>query len=349
MRIVMPGGSGQVGTVLARAFRADGHDVVVLSRRPERAPWRVEQWDAATIGPWVSEVEGADVVIGLAGRNVNCRYTPENRDAILRSRVDSTRVLSQAIAASARPPRVWLQASTATIYEHRFDAPNDEATGILGGHEPDAPPTWRFSIDVATAWERAATEHSLPATRLVLMRSAMIMSPDEGGIFWTLLRLVRFGLGGSVPGGAQYVSWVHEKDFVRSVYWLIEHAELAGAVNIASPNPLPYRDFMRELRGAAGVPIGLPATRWMLEIGTWALRTESELVLKSRRVIPRRLLDAGFTFDFPTWPEAARDLVRQWREARNHPTATALPGAMLTPPAKCSESPTDEFRRGGHA
>jgi uncharacterized protein len=311
MRIVMPGGSGQVGTVLARAFHADGHDVVVLSRRPDHAPWRVAPWDGATDGPWVSELEGADVVIGLAGRNVNCRYTPANRDAILRSRVDSTRVLGEAIAASARPPRAWLQASTATIYEHRFDAPNDEATGILGGHEPDAPSTWRFSIDVATAWERAAAEHALPATRLVLMRSAMIMSPDDGGIFWTLLRLVRFGLGGSVAGGGQYVSWVHEKDFVRSVYWLIDHPELAGAVNIASPNPLPYGDFMRELRRAAGVPIGLPATRWMLEIGTWALRTESELVLKSRRVVPGRLLESGFRFEYPEWAAAASELCRR--------------------------------------
>jgi uncharacterized protein (TIGR01777 family) len=313
MRIVIPGGSGQVGTVLARAFHADGHDVVVLSRRPERAPWRVAPWDGATIGPWVSELEGADVVIGLAGRSVNCRYTPANRDAILRSRLDSTRVLGEAIAACPRPPSIWLQASTATIYEHRFDAPNDEPTGILGGHEPDAPSTWRFSIDVATAWERAATELTLPATRLVLMRSAMIMSPDHGGIFWTLLRLVRFGLGGPVAGGGQYVSWVHEKDFVRSVYWLTEHAELAGPVNIASPNPLPYRDFMRELRRAAGVPIGLPATRWMLEIGTWALRTESELVLKSRRVVPGRLVESGFRFEYPEWKQAATDLTSRLR------------------------------------
>jgi uncharacterized protein (TIGR01777 family) len=309
MHIVIPGGSGQVGTLLARAFHADGHRVVVLSRRPVPAPWRVAAWDARTVGPWAGELEGADVVINLAGRSVNCRYTAENRAAIFASRVDSARAVGDAISACARPPQLWMQASTATIYAHRFDAPNDEATGILGTEDRDAPATWRFSIDVATAWEETAFEHVPAATRLVLLRSAMIMSPDAGGIFATLLALVRFGLGGPVAGGRQYVSWVHERDFVRSLYWLIDHPELAGAVNIASPNPLPYRDFMRDLRRAARMPIGLPATRWMLEIGTWALRTESELVLKSRRVVPGRLLEWGFHFEFPDWAQAAENLV----------------------------------------
>jgi uncharacterized protein len=313
MRIVIPGGSGQVGTLLARAFRADGHDVVVLSRRPGPGPWRVVAWDARTVGPWATELEGADVVVGLAGRNVNCRYTPENRRAILESRVESTRAVGQAIARCDRPPKVWLQASTATIYAHRFDAPNDEFTGVIGGREPDAPASWRFSIEVATAWEQAATDAALSKTRLVLLRAAMVMSPDPGGIFAMLLRLVRFGLGGPVAGGHQYVSWVHDRDFVRALYWLIEHLELSGAVNVASPNPLPYRDFMRELRRAAGVRIGLPATRWMLALGTWVLRTESELVLKSRRVVPKRLLDSGFLFEYPNWTRAAAELVGRTR------------------------------------
>jgi len=311
MRIIIPGGSGQVGTILARAFHADGHDVVVLSRRPAPAPWRTERWDGRTVGPWAAELEGADVVINLAGRSVDCRYSPENRRAIMRSRVESTSAVGQAIARCERPPSVWLQASTATIYAHRFDAPNDEASGVIGGTEPDAPASWAFSIDVAMAWERAALEAVPDGTRLVLLRSAMVMSPDAGGIFATLLRLVRFGLGGPVAGGRQYVSWIHARDFVRSVYWLITHAELSGAVNIASPHPVPYRDFMRTLRRAAAVPIGLPATRWMLALGTWALRTESELVLKSRRVIPGRLLASGFEFDYPEWQAAAESLVQR--------------------------------------
>ena len=311
MRIVLAGGTGQVGTLLARAFRADGHEVTVLSRHLASAPWQVIQWDARTLGPWWHELDGADVVVGLAGRNVNCRYTPENRRAIFESRVESARVVGQAIARCQRPPRVWLQASTATIYTHRFDAPNDDVTGVIGGRETDVPQSWRFSIEVATAWERAATDNVTSATRLVLMRSAMIMSPDKGGIFAMLRRLARFGLAGAVAGGTQYMSWIHDRDFVRSVYWLIEHPELAGAVNIASPNPLPYRDFMRALRRAVHMPIGLPATRGMLEIGTRVLQTESELVLKSRRVVPRRLLESGFTFEYPDWTSAVEELVNR--------------------------------------
>src|SRR5438067_6766177 len=158
MKIVIPGGSGQVGTLLARALIAHGHEVVALSRSPGKAPWRVVPWDAETVGGWAAEIDGADVVINLAGRNVNCRYTAANRRLILDSRVRSTRAVGQAIAGAARPPRVWLQASTATIYAHRYDHANDEATGVLGGAEKDAPDTWRFSVQVAESWERAANE-----------------------------------------------------------------------------------------------------------------------------------------------------------------------------------------------
>src|SRR5436309_910084 len=171
MKIVIPGGTGQVGTLLARAFVADGHQVVALSRNPGKAPWRVVPWDAETVGGWAVEIDGADVVINLAGRNVNCRYTAANRRRILDSRVRSTRAVGQAIATAARPPRVWLQASTATIYAHRYDLANDEATGVLGGTEKDAPDTWRFSVEVAQDWEGAANEVILPRTRKVLLRS----------------------------------------------------------------------------------------------------------------------------------------------------------------------------------
>jgi len=300
--------------MLARAFHASGDDVVVLSRAPSSAPWRVAVWDARTFGAWTRELEGADAVINLAGRNVNCRYTPANRDAIMRSRVDSARVVGQAMSSCVRPPSVLLQASTATIYAHRFDAANDEATGIIGGSEPDAPASWRFSIEVAQAWEAAATESVGRSTRLVLLRSAMIMSPDRGGIFDTLLRLVRLGLGGSAAGGRQYVSWVHEHDFVRGIRWLIARRDVDGAVNIAAPNPLPYADFMRNLRRAAHVPISLPATKWMLSVGAWAMRSETELVLKSRRVVPARLVSDGFRFEYPEWRAAAEELVSRGRK-----------------------------------
>jgi uncharacterized protein (TIGR01777 family) len=318
MKIVIPGGTGQVGTILARAFHAGGHEVLVLSRRPERAPWRVLAWDAQTLGEWAAELDGADVVINLAGRSVNCRYSPENRRAVKESRVNSARIVGEAIARAVRPPRVWLQMSTATIYAHRFDAPNDEATGIIGGAEPDAPDTWRFSLDVATSWERAVDEAATPHTRKVKMRAAVIMSPDAGGAFDILLKLVRFGLGGQSGDGRQFVSWIHDKDFVRAVCWLIEHDELAGAINLAAPNPLPNAEFMRALREAWGVRVGLPATRLMLEVGAFLLRSETELILKSRRVVPRTLLESGFEFRFPAWPEAARDLCRRYRDVRDN-------------------------------
>jgi uncharacterized protein (TIGR01777 family) len=314
MKIVIPGGSGQVGTILARAFQNDGHDVLVLSRSASKAPWRVVTWDAATVGPWVRDIDGADVVINLAGRSVNCRYTSHNRETIKQSRLLSTRVVGEAIAAATRPPRVWLQASTATIYAHRYDAPNDETTGILGGGEPDAPETWRFSIDVASSWERELDNARVPGTRKVKLRSAMTMSPDRGGIFDTLLAMVRRRLGGQAGDGRQYVSWIHEADFVRALYWLIDHNEVEGAVNIAAPDPLPNAAFMSDLRKACGISVGLPASKWMLEIGAVFMRTETELILKSRRVVPGLLTKRGFTFQFPRWPEAAKDLCRRWRE-----------------------------------
>ncbi len=323
MKIVIPGGTGQVGTLLARAFVADGHEVVVLSRNPGNALWRVVRWDAETLSDWASEIDGADAVINLAGRTVNCRYNAENRRMIMQSRINSTRAVGIAIANAVRPPRVWLQASTATIYAHRYDTPNDEATGILGASEESAPDTWRFSIDVAKSWEQAANEAIVPQTRKVLLRSAMTMSPDRGGVFDVLLGLARWGLGGANGDGRQYVSWIHDQDFIRAVYWLIDHAELEGPVNVASPNPVPNSEFMRTLRSAWGIKFGLPATKWMLEIGTFLMRTESELVLKSRRVVPGRLLQSGFVFQFPTWPEAAASLCRRWQELRRSESKTA--------------------------
>jgi len=309
MKILIPGGTGQVGRVLTRALRAKGHEFVILSRRPDASRGEI-RWDGKTIGAWADELDGADVVINLAGRSVDCRYNRKNRETILDSRVNSTRVVGEAIARAAKPPRVWLQASTATIYAHRFDADNDETTGVLGGNETNAPSAWRFSIEVAKAWERTLDEANVPATRRIKMRSAMTMSPDRGGIFDVLLKLVRWGLGGASGGGRQFVSWIHEEDFVRAVEWLIEHDEISGVVNVASPSPLPNADFMRTIREAWGIRVGLPASAWMLAVGTRLLRTESELILKSRRVVPGVLLQSGFEFLHPTWPEAARELCR---------------------------------------
>lgn len=314
MRYVIPGGTGQVGTVLRRALSAAGHDVVVLTRRPN-APREVP-WDGKTLGSWAEAIDGSDVVINLAGRSVSCRYTDANLQEMMDSRVDSARVVGQAIAAAAEPPRVWLQMSTATIYAHRFDAPHDETTGVIGGAEPDVPGYWSYSIDIAKAWEREQETADTPHTRKVALRSAMVMSPDRGGVFDVLLRLARLGLGGPVAGGRQYVSWIHDHDFVRALEFLIDHEEFEGPVNLASPTPLPQGHFMRVLRGAWGVPVGLPATRWMAELGAFALGSDTELLLKSRRVVPGRLLSAGFSFSHPDWHEAAADLVQRTRTGR---------------------------------
>ncbi len=313
LRIVIPGGSGQVGQMLAGYFQQRGHYVTVLTRGPYTPPWQTVHWDGEHIGPWTEHLEGADVCINLAGRSVNCRYTAANRASIYHSRIHTTRLLNQVIAGLANPPRVWLNASTATIYRHALDRPMDELTGQLGGNEPGAPDTWNFSIRVATDWERAFFETETPRTRKVAMRSAITFSPRPGNAFAVFSNLVRVGLGGKQGNGRQFVSWIHETDFARAVEFLIAHDEIDGPVNIASPNPEPNRDFMATLREAWNMPNGLLIPSPLMEIGAFFLRTETELVLKSRRVIPTRLLDAGFKFEFPYWAHAAEDLVQQWR------------------------------------
>ena len=311
MKVVLPGGSGFVGTILARSFVRRGYEVAVLSRRPRPAPWPVVAWDGVTLGPWTREIDGADVVINLAGRSVNCRYNATNRRDILDSRVRSTRVVGEAIARASRPPRVWLQASTATIYAHRYDAPNDEVTGVIGGAEPGAPSSWHFSIDVAQAWEAALAEAKVSGTRRVAMRSAIVMSPEPGGVFPVLRRHAALGFGGGDAGGRQFISWVHERDFVRAIDWLIAH-DLEGPVNVASPFPIPNVEFMRELQREIGAPVAASLPAWVLEIGARLIHTESELILKSRRVVPTRLLRSGFVFHFAHWEDAVRDLCHRW-------------------------------------
>ena len=312
---MIPGGSGQVGTILARHFHAKGDQVTVLSRRPAAAPWATARWDGATLDPaWTDLLEGADVVIHLSGRSVNCRYNAENRREIIDSRVIPTLTVGRAIERAKAPPKLWMNASTSTFYRHALDRPQDEFTGELGGFEADAPDTWNFSIDVARRWEEAFYASTTPATRKIALRSSMTMSPDRGGVFSVLLGLVRAGLGGTQGSGKQFVSWIHERDYCGATDFLIEREDISGPVNLTSPYPLPNREFMRELRRAWGMPIGLPATEWMLEIGAFFLRTETELILKSRQAVPGVLAQSGFQFDLPRWPDAAAELVAQFRK-----------------------------------
>jgi uncharacterized protein (TIGR01777 family) len=278
MKVVIPGGTGQVGAILNRAFAAAGHEVVVLTRRPLRDGHVA--WDGETTGAWARVIDGSDVFINLAGRSVSCRYTKTNLTEMMRSRVRSARVVGEAIAAARRPPRVWLQMSTATIYAHRFDAPNDEAAGVIGGWETGVPGYWAYSVDIATAWERELDEAQTPRTRRIALRSAMVMSPDHGGVFDVLSRMARLGLGGPVAGGAQYVSWIHDSDFVAAVRFLIERLachEMDGQTRCVR-HPFRHRTALEE-----------PACD------------------------PGRLLAAGSEFSCSEWAQAARDLVRRAR------------------------------------
>jgi uncharacterized protein (TIGR01777 family) len=306
-RVILAGGSGFLGQILREHFLRQGCEVVVLTRSPREAKNNSREcfWDGRALGQWVRELDGADVVINLAGRSVDCRYHARNRRLMMDSRVDSTRVLGEAIARCANPPKVWLNSSTATIYKHTFGPPWNE-DGEIGAtaEAQDA-----FSVEIATAWERELNATATPQTRKVALRSAMVLGHGANSVFPVLCRLARFGLGGRMASGRQYVSWIHETDFCRALDWLIDHEEFTGPVNLAAPNPVTNAEMMATVRTLCGVPFGLPAAAWMLEVGAFFLRTESELIIKSRRVVPGRLLASGFQFRFTQIREALADLL----------------------------------------
>lgn len=304
-RLVLAGGSGFLGRALARHFVAEGWNVVTVSRSaPAPLVGRWAPWDGLRQGRWSAELDGADAVVNLAGRPVNCRYTAANMLELYTSRLDTTRAVGRAIEAARRPPRVWLNASSATVYRDARDRDQDEPTGRIGDG---------FSVDVVRRWEGALWASRTPGTRQVALRAGMVYGPGADGVMALTDRLVRLGLAGPMAGGGQYMSWLHERDFVRAVAFLIGRADLAGPVNVTAPRPVTNAEFFRAYRAAWGAPVGLPSSAWMLHVGAAVLGSEAELLLKSRRVVPRRLLDAGFVFDFPTWPEAIRDLVARVR------------------------------------
>ncbi len=332
LRIVLPGGSGLIGQLLARHFHEQGHQVTVLTRGPCTAPWQTVHWDGRNIGPWTAYLEGSDVCINLAGRSVNCRYTAENRQEIYASRIRSTQLLGRVISGLAEPPRVWMNASAATIYartldENGVDLPREEAD-----YEPDAElatksaapqsaAPWaerrNFTRRVVRDWEAAFFAAETPRTRKVALRTSIALSPTPGSAFAILSNLVRAGFGGKQGNGRQFVSWIHAADYGRAVEFLIAREDLSGPFNLAASDSLPNRAFMAGLRAAWEVPNGLPAPSLAIELGSLLMRTESELVLESCRAVPGRLLDAGFEFEFPDWSEAAKDLARLWRRQRD--------------------------------
>ncbi|MEM6884360.1 MAG: TIGR01777 family oxidoreductase [Verrucomicrobiota bacterium] len=307
-KIVIPGGSGFLGQTLAQYFEARGDGVVILSRGSRPLRWgRNVHWDGENLGEWCKELESADAVINLAGRSVNCRYHDRNRKQMMDSRVLSTRILGQAIRQCDSPPKLWLQSSTATIYLHRYDAPNDEATGKIGSH-PDAKD--EFSIQVAQGWEAAFETEATPNTRRIVMRTAMVFGPQPGGVFHVLRNLARLGLGGTMGDGKQYVSWLHADDWCGIIEWFMYNETASGTYNLCAPNPLPNHEMMHAMRQASGAPLGfgLPQPHWMLEFGAWLIRTETELIIKSRRVIPQRLQDEGYVFRFETFDPMMRSM-----------------------------------------
>lgn len=313
-RLVLAGGTGFLGSLLVNHFAAQSWEVVLLTRNPQPRSdtIRTVAWDGKSPGPWARDLEGARALINLAGLSVNCRYHRRNRQRLLDSRLESTRVLGEAVAQCAHPPPVWLNASTATIYRHTFGPAWDES-GDTGGC-PEAKDL--FSVHLATEWERTFQASHTSATRKVALRTAMVLGHARNSVLPNLLRLGRLGLGGSLAGGRQYVSWIHHEDFVRAVHWILEHETLSGPVNLAAPHPVTNARFMAAIRAACRMPIGLPAPRWLLEIGAFVIRTETELLIKSRRVIPGKMLADGFTFRHPELTKALEDLQRAEHHAR---------------------------------
>jgi uncharacterized protein len=303
-RIIIAGGRGYLGTVLARYFR-NTWEVVILSRKPMTSfdsehNIRFVHWDGQTLGDWIKELDGAEVVINLAGKSVNCRYNEKNKQEIFDSRTNATTIIGEAIQLVATPPRLWINSSTATIYRHAEDKDMDELEGEIGNG---------FSVEVAKRWEQTFYDFDIKNIRKIALRTAIVLGKTEG-VMLRLLNLVKFGLGGKNASGSQFVSWIHENDFCRAVSFLIEHEQLGGNVNLSSPNPITNDFLMKSIRKVKKISFGLPATKWMLKIGAFLLGTETELILKSRRVVPRRLLKGGFVFQYPNIEEALIEIIQ---------------------------------------
>lgn len=300
-KIILAGGNGYLGRILAEYYRHLTEEVIILSRKFKAQDGNIKTliWDGRTEGEWVDALEGADLLVNLCGKNVNCRYTKENQEEIINSRVIPTMLLGRVIEEMETPPKVWINITSATIYRHAEDRPQDEETGEIG---------YGFSIDVCCRWEEAFFQANTPGTRKVALRLGIAMGRTDAA-FPRLLNLVKCGLGGRQGDGQQYVSWIHEQDVAKCTEWLVQHEELQGIVNCTAPEPLKNTDLMACIRNAYGIPFGLPSPAWLLEIGAMVIGTETELILKSRWVLPKRLLDSGYTFLFPKAEHAVKDIL----------------------------------------
>lgn len=301
-KLVIAGGTGFLGDALFNYFGNKFDEYVILSRSPKVSNNNIKHviWDAKTLGDWSQQLEGADCVINLCGKSVDCRYTEKNKALIFSSRLDSTVVLGRAIANCKSVPRVWMNASAATIYGYSEDKVMTESNEERGTG---------FSIEVIKAWEKVFNEANTPNTRKINLRISMVMGKN-GGVFPVLCNLTKRFLGGTMGNGKQYVSWIHETDFCRFVEWLMENKNAIGPYNFAAPNPIRNKEMMQLYRKILDVPFGLPAAVWMLEIGAFFMRTETELILKSRNVISNRAIKEGFEFKFKTMEECIKDLLK---------------------------------------
>lgn len=319
--IAILGANGFLGQVTARFFAEAGWNTIGFIRNTNVTTGCHQNifWNSESPEKMAHHLEGTDAVVNLAGRSVDCRYNRPNKAEILRSRLDTTQALATAIARCQQPPKAWLNAASATIYEASYEAPQTEAKGTIGSG---------FSVSVCRAWENAFFESHLPHTRKVALRTSLVLGHGRNSVYPSLAQLTRLGLGGTIGDGRQMVSWIHELDFARALAFLIENESLEGVVNLAAPAPLPNREFMRSLREQLGRTIGVPTPRWLLQVGTFLLRTEPELVLKSRYVFPEKLMNERFLFRFPFIDEAFGDLANTGTEPEPLFRRRACPSAL---------------------
>jgi len=292
-KIVIAGGTGFIGKYLTKRFHENGDEVVIISRNKSHINWNNEK-------ALIAALEHADVLINLAGKSVDCRYNEKNKREILLSRTETTKALGEAIIKCNNPPSLWINSSTATIYRHAEDRPMTENSGEIGKG---------FSVEVAKAWEESFFNFHLNNTRQILLRIAIVLGKDEG-VMKPFTNLVRFGLGGKQGNGNQMFSWIHIEDLFNIILFLIKHKELSGIFNCAAPNPINNKTFMKKLRAAMHTKIALPSPKWLLELGAIIIKTETELILKSRWVFPERLLNEGYQFKYLTIDEVLKDLVK---------------------------------------
>jgi uncharacterized protein (TIGR01777 family) len=302
-KIIIAGGTGFIGNFLKEYFGTKAERVIILSRSPAREEGNIAYlpWDGKTLGSWKEQLEGAEMLINLAGKSVNCRYTEKNKKEIFDSRTYSTQVLGEAVKQLQHPPAVWFNSASATIYRHAEDRPNDEYNGEYHND---------FSVQVCKKWEQTFNNLKLSSTRKIILRIAIVLG-DKDGVVTRFKNLANGGLGGKQGNGNQYFSWIHEEDLAAIIEYLYQHAEQEGVFNCSSPGPIKNKELMKTYRDILNPLIALPSPKWMLKLGATLIGTEPELLLKSRWVLPRRLSEAGYQFKYSDIKPALRNVLKK--------------------------------------